>query len=641
MAAPAGLSQAGQRTIRAFAEALIPPGGLLPGATDPTVDVPSSASRLVAAMPPLNRFAVRAGLRVLERSTFPRRGFSRLSVEARQRHIRKFEGSRLGLRRDLVLMAKGLTCFSYGRATPVGHALGVTSRCELGPGEDDPRWDPIAPPLEPAALEAGEGVERCDVVVVGSGAGGAAAARVLAEAGLKVIVLEQGPYRDARTYSRDPLDAIETLYRDGGLTMCEGRPMIPMPVGRCVGGTTVVNSGTCFRTPDDLLLRWREEHGITWATELEGEFERVEAALHVRPVDRERSGRNAQLCAEGAEALGISNGPIPRNAGRVVCCSSCPAGCALDAKQAMHVSELPRAALAGARVRAQVKVSDVIVEAGRAVGVRGVAGEAAEPYEVRARAVLLAGGALGTPELLLRQGGLANSSGRVGRHLRIHPVCWIGGLFDERVDGWEGVMQSWYVDEWHDRGITLEATFTPLPYAAHWLRGAGTEFKDKLEDFGRLGMVGVQYEDRSEGRVALRRGRGVRIGYRVSREDGANIRFGIARAAQVMFAAGATEAYPQVGRLGPIGPGEEVATVERARVAPAALRLEAFHPMGTTRMGADPRTSVVDPTGRAHDVPGLYVADAGLFPTATRVNPMVTIMAFARKIAAGMAEELT
>jgi hypothetical protein len=387
------------------------------------------------------------------------------------------------------------------------------------------------------------------------------------------------------------------------------------------------------------LARWRDESGIPWAADLDGEFERVEAALHVRAVDRERSGRNAQLCAEGAEALGVSHGPIPRNAGRVVCCSSCPTGCALDAKQAMHVSELPRAVLAGARVRERVVVREVIVESGRAAGVRGQAGDSGAAYEVRARAVVLAGGALGTPELLLRQ-GLANSSGKVGRHLRIHPVCWIGGLFDERIDGWEGVMQSWYVDEWHDRGITLEATFTPLPFAAHWLRGAGAEFKAKVEDFGRLGMVGVQYEDSSEGRVALRGRRGVRVGYRVSRADGQNIRFGIARAAQVMFAAGATEAYPQIGRLGPIAPGQEVPLVEQARVGPAALRLEAFHPMGTTRMGSDPRTSVVDPGGRTHDVPGLYVADAGLFPTATRVNPMVTIMAFARKIATGIAEEL-
>jgi choline dehydrogenase-like flavoprotein len=634
-----GLKPPALRTIRAFAEALIPAGGALPGATEQAVDVPAAANRLVAAMPPLNRFAVNAGLRLFERSTFPRRGFSKLGVEARRRHIRKFEASRLGPRRDLLLLAKSLTCFSYGRAPAVERALGVTSRCEIGPGEDDPRWDPIAPPLDPDALVAEEGVERCDVVVVGSGAGGATAARVMAEAGLSVIVLEQGPYRDARTYSRDPIDAIETLYRDGGLTMCEGRPMIPMPVGRCVGGTTVVNSGTCFRTPGDLLTGWRDQHGIGWATELDGEFERVESSLHVRPVELERSGRNAQLCAEGADALGVSHGPIPRNAGRVVCCSSCPAGCALDAKQAMHVSELPRAVRAGALVRERVVVREVIVENGRAVGIRAEAGERAVPYEARARAVLLAGGALGTPELLLRQ-GLANSSGKVGRHLRIHPVCWVGGLFDEAVDGWNGVMQSWYVDEWHNRGITLEATFTPLPYAAHWLRGAGEEFKSKVEDFGRLGMVGVQYEDTSEGRVTLRGKRGIRIGYRVSRADGENIRFGIARAAQVMFAAGATEAYPQVGRLGPITPGQEVTLVEQARVAPAALRLEAFHPMGTTRMGADPRTSVVGPDGQTHDVPGLYVADSGLFPTATRVNPMVTIMAFARRIAAGLAGEL-
>jgi choline dehydrogenase-like flavoprotein len=292
----------------------------------------------------------------------------------------------------------------------------------------------------------------------------------------------------------------------------------------------------------------------------------------------------------------------------------------------VHVSELPRAVAAGARIRAGVRVERILIEGGRAVGVR------AAGYEVRARAVVLAGGAIGTPELLLA-GALGGRE--VGRHLHIHPACWVGARFDEEVRGWEGVMQSWYVDEWHHRGLFLEATFTPLPFGAHWLWGAGVELEERIQAYDHLAVIGVHRSDLGSGRVTRR---GIR--YRLRPEDVAALRFGIARAADLHFAAGAREVYPQVARIAALGPGEQAA-FEHARVRPADLRLEAFHPMGTARMAADPTRSVVAPDGEVHDVPGLLVADASLFPTSLNVNPMITIMACARRIAAGLAERLT
>jgi choline dehydrogenase-like flavoprotein len=302
----------------------------------------------------------------------------------------------------------------------------------------------------------------------------------------------------------------------------------------------------------------------------------------------------------------------------------------------MHVSELPRAVAAGARVRARARAVRVLVERARAAGVacRTADGRA---YDVRARALVLAAGALGTPELLLSQ-GLANSSGAVGRHLRIQPACWVGAFFDQPVRGWDGVMQSWSVHEWRERGLFLEATSTPLPFGAHWLPGAGRTLSERLARWGQLAVIGVHLDDRSEGRVTLRRD-GLRLRYRLSDEDAALLRFGIARAAEIHFAAGAREVHPQVAGLGPLAPGEQH-RVEGARFGPARLRLEAFHPMGTARIGADPRASVVSPTGEAHDLPGLWIADASLFPTSLRVNPMITIAAFARRIAAHLADRL-
>jgi choline dehydrogenase-like flavoprotein len=616
--------------LRAFAQALVPPGDGLPAAeVDGGVGVVEPVARLLAGVTPRTRAGIRLALRVFDRTAWPR-PFHRLPAAARVAHIERMECSRSSLRRDLVLLVKTLAALGYARDPAVQAAAGVSQRCSVADGASPPR----GPRLDPGALRAPPGeMETADVVVVGSGAGGAAAARVLAERGLSVVVVEEGSYYDASSYSSDPFEALALLYRDGGLTACEGRPIIPLPLGRCVGGTTVVNSGTCFRTPGDVLVRWRDEHGIAWATELDAEFESVERDLRVTPVDPVRAGRNAELCRAGAEALGASNGPIARNAGAVVCCGTCPTGCALDAKQATHVSELPRAVAAGARVRAGARVERVLISGGRAAGVACRGG-----YGVHARAVVVAGGAVGTPELLLR-GRLAGASGELGRNLRIHPACWVGARFDEEVRGWDGVMQSWYVDEWHDRGLFLEATFTPLAFGAHWLRGAGEAYRSRLLDYGRMGIIGVHLSDTSTGRVTLRGGR-ARITYRLLAPDVRTILFGLARAADIHFAAGAREVFPQVGRIPALRAGEGTAALEEGRVRPGELRLEAFHPMGTARMGADPRRSVVSPSGEAHDVPGLYVADASLFPTSLGVNPMITIMACARRIAAGLAERL-
>jgi choline dehydrogenase-like flavoprotein len=595
----------------------------LPSASE--VGVAEPVSGYLAGAPARVRLVVRLGLRALELTAFPRR-FSRMPLERRSTHLEKLEGSRLSFLRDLFLLFKTLTGVGYSRDVRVQQVVGVEARCAGTPS-------PLR--LDPEAMRAPANVERCDVVVVGSGAGGASVARVLSEAGLDVIVVEEGDHYDASTYSTDVFEALPRLYRDSGLTVAEGRPAIPLPVGRCVGGTTVINSGTCFRAPGDILMRWREQHGIDWATDLDAEFEAVEQALNVTPVAQGAVGRNAELCRIGAESLGASNHPLARNAGDVTCCGSCPTGCAIDAKMAMHVSELPRAVAAGARIRAGARVTRVLVESGRAAGVKCRSG-----YEVRARAVVLAAGALGTPELLLRQ-GLANSSGAVGRHLRIHPACWVGALYDEPVRGWDGVMQSWAVDEWNDRGLFLEATFSPLAFGGHWLRGAGPAYKARLERFDHLGVIGVHLSDKSEGRVSVSGGGASKITYKLTRDDAAALRFGIARAADVHFAAGASEVYPQVGRVSVLRPGEQTPLVEQGRFHPGEMRLEGFHPMGTTRMGRDPHTSVVSPTGETHDVPGLYVADTGVFPTSLRVNPMITVMAVARRVASSVADGLT
>jgi choline dehydrogenase-like flavoprotein len=254
---------------------------------------------------------------------------------------------------------------------------------------------------------------------------------------------------------------------------------------------------------------------------------------------------------------------------------------------------------------------------------------------VRARrATIVAGGAFGTPELLMRSG----LGGReLGRNLHIHPACWVGARYEEEVRGWDGVMQSYYIDEWErTERILLEATFTPLAFGGAWLQGAGRQHQESMLDFGHIGSIGVQLADHSSGRVGLLGDGSLKARYRLTADDARRLVFGIARAAEIHFAAGATEVYPNIPRAGVLRPSQ-VADFERTRFRPSELRLEAFHPMGTARISNG--DGVCDARGAVNGVGDLYVADASLFPSAVHVNPMMTIIAFAKQVAAGIASD--
>jgi choline dehydrogenase-like flavoprotein len=366
--------------------------------------------------------------------------------------------------------------------------------------------------------------------------------------------------------------------------------------------------------------------------------------LHVTPVDAERMGRNGQVLREGAEALGVSHHPLARNAGRCTTCSSCPYGCRLDAKRAMHVSYLPRAVAAGARVRAGVEARRIRFDGERATGLDCVAGTARRdgppprPFRVDARrGVIVAGGAFGTPELLLRS-GVRSRSGELGQNLRIHPACWVGARFEDEIRGWDGVMQSYAVDEWQADGLLLEATFTPLAFGGHWMPGIGAEHQERLASYGHVASTGVHLSDRSRGRVALAGDGSLRITYRLIRDDARRLAFGIARAAELFYAAGAREVYPQLAGV-PVLPRNRIAELDSSPPPARRMRLEAFHPLGTARMDADPSYGVVGPTGAVHGHRGLYVADGSIFPSSIGVNPMMTIIAMSGRIARGLAED--
>jgi choline dehydrogenase-like flavoprotein len=501
---------------------------------------------------------------------------------------------------------------------------------------------------------------EADVCVIGAGAGGAVVAAELAEGGARVVVLEQGPHHDPDGFTARPMEMMARLYRDGGQTVTLGAPPIALLLGRGLGGTTLVNSGTCFRTPAHVLERWRREHGL----ELDGGaldpcFERVERALSVAEVTPELAGANAAVARRGAERLGWSHGYLRRNARGCVGSGVCAFGCPTSAKQHVGITYLPRAQAAGATVLTGTDVQSILVEGGRARGVRarldadtqltgrGAGGDGlpvegsglGRALEVRAPRVVVSTGTVHTP-LLLARSGLGAASGQLGRNLVIHPATAAFALMDEVVDMARGVPQSFYVDEFAREGIMFEGVAGPPAYVALSLPLTGARHAAAMADYRYLAQFGLMVSDSSRGSVRLfpggrlgkGRGRGPLgsgplrgtplIRYDIGEEDVAKFRAGLAHLDELFRAAGAREVYLPLPR-----------GVAPARARARDLKLLAFHPLGTVRADADPARGVLDPDLRVHGVEGLYVADGSVMPSSLGVNPQITIMALATRLA--------
>lgn len=470
---------------------------------------------------------------------------------------------------------------------------------------------------------------EADVCVVGAGAGGAVAAAELAEGGMSVVVLEEGHWHDPDSFTARPPEMLARLYRDGGQTMTLGTPPIMLPLGSGLGGTTLINSGTCFRTPPRLLDRWAREFGLDVDEEsLRPCFERVEEALSVSEVTPELAGKNAVVARRGAERLGWSSGYLSRNARGCVGSGVCAFGCPTSAKQHTGITYIPRAERAGARIVTGARVERVLVEdvgGGPAAQPRVATGVRARmasgvTAEVRAPIVIVATGTINTP-LLLSRSGLHGASGQLGRNLSLHPATAVFARMDEVVDMGRGVPQSFYVDEFAGEGILFEGVSGPPAYAAMSLPLTGARHEAAMADYRHLAQFGVMVSDSSRGSVRGVGGRPL-IRYDLTEEDLLRFRAGIARMRELFQAAGAREVYL---------PLPEGVAPERARLRD--LKLMAFHPLGTARADARPTHGVVNGDLAAHGTRGLYVADGSVAPSSVGVNPQMTIMALATRLA--------
>ncbi len=573
--------------------------------------------------------------------------FSQLTEQERVRLLLNLADSRSAAKRGLFHGLRQLATTGYyvtpqpGGGSPVWDVIGY-------PGPVGTKADAAPPALTPIRPTQDTDLE-CDVVIVGSGAGGGTAAGVLTEAGYDVVVLEAGEYYDDRDFDGGELSAMTRMYAAGPGASADGQ--VGMGAGACLGGGTVVNYSTSFRTPERVREEWAGLAGEQFtAAEYAESLDAVVERLGVNREHHVAASRDAVM-ERGLRELGWHVDNMPRNVKGCDMgeeCGRCGFGCRIGAKQSVTKTWLLDAASRGARLVVNTKARRITMTYGTADGVDAVTGNG-HRVTVKARAVVVACGAIQTPALLKRS-GFTNPN--IGRYLRLHPVTVVQGVMDEPVNGWEGGMQTRYSDEFADLdgdgyGVLFETgPVTPtlaLPFTP-WRNAR--QHADHMRKLGHIVPIAVLVRDKDGGEVTIARDGEAQVRYKVSAHDLAHAHTGVDRAARVLEAAGAQEVLSSHTRHVSYRPGVEgshaqfVAACADAGYAPGRCTFGSLHIMGSARMHVSPEHGATRPDGSTWDVPNVVVADGSCFPTASGVNPMISIEAIAHMNARALAQRL-
>ncbi len=486
--------------------------------------------------------------------------------------------------------------------------------------------------------------ERADACVIGSGAGGATMAARLAEMGARVVLLEEGGL-----YTRDDFDMQEAtayprLYQEAG-QRATADLAIAVLQGRCVGGGTTVNWTTSFRTPDRVLEHWRSAHGVEGLdpATLAPHFDAVEQRLEIREWPPAQANANNRVLWDGCGKLGWKRAPTRRNVSGCANLGYCGMGCPIDAKRSMDVTYVPDAVKRGAHLYANTRAVRIDLHRKRASLVRA---EVLEPGTdrpkghtvlVKPKVVVLCGGAINSPALLLRSG--LDFNGRIGRRTFLHPVVASVAAFRQRIDGFYGAPQSITSHQFADRGpgklgFFLETAPVHPMLAATSAGGFGAAHQEVMARLGHVcALIGITIDGflpgEEGGTVSLRKDGRARLDYKLRPQHWEALREANKALARIQLAAGADTVWslhedPVVLR------GEaDLAKLDRAPWRPVRVALFTAHQMGGCAMGKDPDKSVVSSKLRHHQVDNLFVADGSVFPTSLGVNPQETIFALA------------
>ena len=486
--------------------------------------------------------------------------------------------------------------------------------------------------------------EDVDVCIIGSGAGGATAARELAQLGLRVVVLEEGPVVSSKDFVGSNIkEAFKHLYRNTGADTTTGIPSILVASGKCLGGTTVVNMGTCFRAPDRILNGWKEQGLTEYGPEgLAPLYDEVEEEMSVQPVKPEVMGRGGQIIAEGATKLGLHPRPIRRNVNNNCHgCGNCAYGCEQDAKQSMILNAIPDAVKAGAVFYCDTRAETLVHDGERITGVHGRVvtedGCAFHPVDIAAKAVIMSAGALHTPSLMRKNGVGGN---QVGRNLKLHLCFRTIGIFDEIIDSFHGVCQNLFIDDYVDQGIMLESTFTGPASQMPGIVGVGKDLWDIAKNYRHMASVGIMISEKGTGRVRADGEGNPIMTFSVTKGDAETLHKAMIIADRILFMAGAKRVINGNFEVPTVEKMADLDVIARKQSKASDFLMMAFHPQGSCRMGVNPKKSVVGPDGQCHQMKNLYLADASIFPTSLGVNPQETIWALTKKISRGIARDV-
>lgn len=479
---------------------------------------------------------------------------------------------------------------------------------------------------------------EAEVAVIGTGAGGAVVGTELAEAGRDVLFIEEGGYHPTSSFNPYLTESLPRLFRDAGGTIIMGRPPIPYAEGRCLGGGTVVNGGMTWRPPEKVLTQWAQLTGQPdlGPKGMEPLFDRVEERIHAKPQHPSSIGEDSRLLERGARRLGWRYEPNRRAQDRCVGSNQCLTGCPTGAKQSTLVSYLPRALSKGARCLTEVRAKQLWIEDGRCIGVLGNAinprtREEDVVVRVRAKAVVVACGAIQTPFLLL-QHRVGRPSRQLGKNFLCHPNTKVLAIYPHDIYAWQGVSQGGQIREFRDEGILMAENAVPPGTAAAQIPFLGDEALELMKHYNAMAMTGVLVEDSHAGSVSRRFGAPM-AKYSITPYDHERFLRGVRHLATLHFEMGAEKVILPFSNFHVANDVDDLAKIERTQRSRSTIELFTVHMMGTCRMGSHPRDSVVNMSGELWDLPGCYVADASLFPTAVGVNPQVAIMALATLVA--------
>jgi hypothetical protein len=619
------------QTAYAFARAILPPGKFLEGFQPKHLETVYRELQGYYGGAPRILEKICSALDLVALAQTGRR-FARLSEQRRQELVIKWHRSASPVGQATAILATLFKLYYFDSPELFEH---------FGVPHDKAPKNVEAPPAHMQNVVRGDEMSdeelEADVVVVGSGAAGAIVAKELAQQGFAVLIVEAGKYHGRTDFSGQAVAAFSKFYNWKPRNLVLGNAFMPLPTGTMVGGSTTINTATCFRPPEWVHRGWVNSGLPELSQEaMAGYFDEVEAVMQVAPAPAKYFGASVEALARVAEERNYRHRPMDRNAPECDAQNACDMGCPSGGKYSMDLAYIPMALRHGAFLLTETRLERLVIRNGEIKGAR--LRSKGKAVQVKAKHVVLSCGTLVTPEILWDHdlGGPA-----VGQGLTIHPSCSVSARLPQKVRCFDELIPSPYmIDEFEAQKLMLISANLPLDFAAMPLQLVGHRLIDEMERYDHFGTWGALLAETVKGRLRRLPGGEVITTYNMNKQDVQRVQSALALISELFFEAGAEQCFPGVRTWPRLRDKNDLKAFREAKIGAGDLVLTAYHPLGTCVMGNDPKTSVVRPDYSVPGVEGLSVVDGSVIPGPLGVNSQVTVMAFARRAVDHIAPKL-